>query len=115
MQSFNTLHTLINKKLNGEITPRATLKDMYSKISKGLKKEDLDLTEVVLVKREVNRCSGCRRKVDLTGFSYRCGELFYVDHRYSYSHDYSYDYKAPGREAISRKNSMVKAAKIVNI
>ncbi|CAA3029123.1 zinc finger A20 and AN1 domain-containing stress-associated 5-like, partial [Olea europaea subsp. europaea] len=82
---------------------------------KGLKKEDLDSTEVVLVKREVNRRFGCRQKVGLIEFRCRCGELFYADHRHSYQHDCSYDYKATGREAISRENSMVKAAKIVKI
>lgn len=67
------------------------------------------------LKREINRCSGCRRKVGLTGFRCRCGELFCADHRYSDRHDCSYDYKAVGREAIARENPVVKAAKIVKI
>ncbi|KAH6772958.1 A20/AN1-like zinc finger family protein [Perilla frutescens var. hirtella] len=67
------------------------------------------------MKREVNRCSGCRRKVGLTGFRCRCGELFCADHRYSDRHDCSYDYKAAGREAIARENPVVKAAKMVKI
>ncbi|KAG8363584.1 hypothetical protein BUALT_Bualt19G0037600 [Buddleja alternifolia] len=66
-------------------------------------------------KREVNRCSGCRRKVGLTGFRCRCGELFCADHRYSDRHDCNYDYKTAGREAIARENPVVKAAKIVKI
>ncbi|GFQ04419.1 zinc finger a20 and an1 domain-containing stress-associated protein 5 [Phtheirospermum japonicum] len=66
-------------------------------------------------RREVNRCSGCRRKVGLTGFRCRCGELFCADHRYSDRHDCSYDYKSSGREAIARENPVVKAAKIVRI
>ncbi|KZV50293.1 stress-associated protein 1 [Dorcoceras hygrometricum] len=74
-------------------------------------------TEAALppVKREVNRCSGCRRKVGLTGFRCRCGELLCADHRYSDRHDCSYDYKAAGREAIAKENPVVKAAKIVRI
>ena len=67
------------------------------------------------MKREVNRCSGCRRKVGLTGFRCRCGELFCADHRYSDRHDCSYDYKSAGREAIARENPVVKAAKMVKI
>ena len=66
-------------------------------------------------KRVVNRCSGCRRKVGLTGFRCRCGELFCADHRYSDRHDCSYDYKAAGREAIARENPVIKAAKIVKV
>ncbi|KAG6402809.1 hypothetical protein SASPL_135022 [Salvia splendens] len=66
-------------------------------------------------KREVNRCSGCSRRVGLTGFRCRCGDLFCADHRYSDRHDCSYDYKTAGREAIARENPVVKAAKIVKI
>ncbi|KAL2480200.1 Stress-associated protein 1 [Abeliophyllum distichum] len=37
-------------------------------MSNDLKKEDSDSADVVPVKREVNRCFGCRRKVGLTEF-----------------------------------------------
>lgn len=66
-------------------------------------------------RREVKRCSGCRRKVGLTGFRCRCGDLFCAEHRYSDRHDCSYDYKAAGREAIARENPLVKPAKIVRV
>ncbi|KAG6438461.1 hypothetical protein SASPL_103404 [Salvia splendens] len=66
-------------------------------------------------KTGVNRCSGCSRRVGLTGFRCRCGELFCADHRYSDRHDCSYDYKTAGREAIARENPLVRAAKIVKI
>jgi hypothetical protein len=80
-----------------------------------LRKEVGTASPALPVKREVNRCSGCRRKVGLAGFRCRCGELFCADHRYSDRHDCSYDYKAAGREAIARENPVVKAAKIVKI
>lgn len=70
---------------------------------------------VAVAKKEVNRCSGCRRKVGLTGFRCRCGDLFCAEHRYSDRHDCSYDYKAAGRDSIARDNPVVKAAKIVKI
>ncbi|GLT37060.1 hypothetical protein SLA2020_113980 [Shorea laevis] len=66
-------------------------------------------------KKVVNRCSGCQKRVGLTGFRCRCGELFCGEHRYSDRHDCSYDYKAAGREAISRENPVVKAAKIIKV
>ncbi|KAJ9563288.1 hypothetical protein OSB04_008448 [Centaurea solstitialis] len=69
----------------------------------------------VVVKKEVSRCSGCRKRVGLTGFRCRCGDLFCAQHRYSDRHDCSYDYKTAGREAIARDNPVVKAAKIVRI
>ncbi|CAN8269413.1 unnamed protein product [Cochlearia groenlandica] len=74
--------------------------------------------EIDPVKRDqqiVNRCSGCRKKVGLTGFRCRCGELFCSEHRYSDRHDCSYDYKSAGREAIARENPVVKAAKMVKV
>ncbi|KAL1539969.1 switch-activating protein Sap1 [Salvia divinorum] len=77
-------------------------------------KEDRAAVDLA-AKREVNRCSGCSRRVGLTGFRCRCGELFCADHRYSDRHDCSYDYKTAGREAIARENPVVKAAKIVKI
>ncbi|GAB4835183.1 switch-activating protein Sap1 [Ancistrocladus abbreviatus] len=66
-------------------------------------------------KRTVNRCSDCKRRVGLTGFRCRCGELFCSVHRYSDRHDCSYDYKAAGRAAIARENPVVKAAKILKV
>lgn len=62
-----------------------------------------------------NRCSGCHRKVGLTGFRCRCGELFCGKHRYSDRHDCSFDYKTAGRITISRDNPLVRASKIVRI
>ncbi|XP_066379477.1 zinc finger A20 and AN1 domain-containing stress-associated protein 11-like [Miscanthus floridulus] len=61
----------------------------------------------------VNRCQSCRKRVGLTGFRCRCGELFCGAHRYSDRHDCCFDYKAVGRDAIARENPVVRAAKIV--
>ncbi|KAF5760950.1 putative transcription regulator A20-like family [Helianthus annuus] len=77
--------------------------------------KDVKRNEPVLVKKEVNRCSGCRKRVGLSGFRCRCGDLFCSEHRYSDRHDCGYDYKAVGREAIARENPVVKAAKILRI
>ncbi|XP_076886555.1 uncharacterized protein LOC143536455 [Bidens hawaiensis] len=71
--------------------------------------------EPVVVKKDVMRCSGCQKKVGLTGFRCRCGELFCSEHRYSDRHECDYDYKGVGRETIARENPVVKAAKIVRI
>ncbi|KAK1271221.1 Zinc finger AN1 domain-containing stress-associated protein 15 [Acorus gramineus] len=63
----------------------------------------------------VKRCSSCNRKVGLTGFRCRCGDLFCGQHRYSDTHDCSFDYKAAGREEISKANPVVRASKIIKI
>ncbi|KAJ6828295.1 zinc finger A20 and AN1 domain-containing stress-associated protein 1-like [Iris pallida] len=64
---------------------------------------------------EANRCSGCRKRVGLTGFRCRCGELFCGTHRYSDRHACGYDYRKAGREEIRRENPVVRAEKIVRI
>lgn len=66
-------------------------------------------------KQSVNRCVLCRKKVGLTGFKCRCGGTFCSYHRYSESHECSFDYKSAGREAIARENLIVKAEKIEKI
>lgn len=65
--------------------------------------------------KEVKRCSVCSKRVGLTGFRCRCGELFCGEHRYSDCHDCSFDYKAAARDAIARANPVVRAAKIARI
>nr|QYC07285.1 SAP9 [Tamarix hispida] len=66
-------------------------------------------------KKVVNRCLCCNKRVGLTGFRCRCGDLFCSEHRYSDRHDCNYDYKAAGREAIARENPVVRAAKILKV
>ncbi|KAL2940824.1 Zinc finger A20 and AN1 domain-containing stress-associated protein 5 [Bienertia sinuspersici] len=83
-------------------------------------KDRSETTEETLVvttpiKKAVNRCSGCGKRVGLTGFRCRCGDLFCAEHRYSDRHDCSYDYKTAGREAIARENPVVRAAKILKV
>ncbi|XP_058073556.1 zinc finger A20 and AN1 domain-containing stress-associated protein 5-like [Magnolia sinica] len=76
------------------------------------RREPVDQSDLA---RQVNRCLCCRKKVGLTGFRCRCGDLFCSKHRYSDRHVCSYDYKAAGREMIARENPVVKAAKIIRV
>ncbi|XP_024536065.1 zinc finger A20 and AN1 domain-containing stress-associated protein 6 [Selaginella moellendorffii] len=62
-----------------------------------------------------NRCLACRKRLGLTGFKCRCGDVFCSMHRYSDKHNCSFDYKAAGREAIAKANPVVKADKIEKI
>lgn len=94
---------------------RSSSQDLKKVGDRTVKEEDQLKESLPPAKREVNRCSGCRRKVGLTGFRCRCGELFCGEHRYSDRHDCSYDYKTAGREAIARENPVVKAAKIIKV
>ncbi|CAK9165060.1 unnamed protein product [Ilex paraguariensis] len=62
-----------------------------------------------------NRCSTCRKRVGLTGFNCRCGNLFCAVHRYSDKHDCPFDYQTAGRDAIAKANPVVIAEKLDKI
>ncbi|KPP66425.1 AN1-type zinc finger protein 5-like [Scleropages formosus] len=62
--------------------------------------------------KKKNRCFTCRKKVGLTGFDCRCGNLFCAIHRYSDKHDCSYDYRGAAAARIRKENPVVVAEKI---
>ncbi|XP_072554370.1 AN1-type zinc finger protein 6-like isoform X1 [Paramormyrops kingsleyae] len=66
-------------------------------------------------KQKRNRCSMCRKKVGLTGFDCRCGNMFCGIHRYSDMHGCTFDYKADGAERIRKDNPVVVGEKIQKI
>ncbi|KAM6329208.1 AN1-type zinc finger protein 5 isoform 1-T1 [Alca torda] len=68
-----------------------------------------------LPKPKKNRCFMCRKKVGLTGFDCRCGNLFCGLHRYSDKHNCPYDYKAEAAAKIRKENPVVVAEKIQRI
>ncbi|EPS60974.1 hypothetical protein M569_13826 [Genlisea aurea] len=61
------------------------------------------------------RCSACRKKVGLFGFTCRCGASFCGTHRYPEKHGCSFDFKAAGRDAIAKANPVVKGEKLRKI
>ncbi|KAL3637304.1 Zinc finger A20 and AN1 domain-containing stress-associated protein 8 [Castilleja foliolosa] len=67
------------------------------------------------VKEGPNRCATCRKRVGLTGFSCKCGDLFCSVHRYSEKHDCQFDYRVAGQDAIAKANPVVKAEKLDKI
>ncbi|XP_008334127.1 AN1-type zinc finger protein 5a [Cynoglossus semilaevis] len=66
-------------------------------------------------KTKKNRCFMCRKRVGLTGFDCRCGNLFCGIHRYSDKHNCPYDYKAEAAAKIRKENPVVVADKIQRI
>ncbi|KAI7996799.1 Zinc finger A20 and AN1 domain-containing stress-associated protein 8 [Camellia lanceoleosa] len=69
----------------------------------------------VKIKEGPNRCNTCRKRVGLTGFSCRCGNLFCAVHRYSDKHECPFDYRTAARDAIAKANPVVKAEKLDKI
>lgn len=66
-------------------------------------------------KQKKNRCLMCRKKVGLTGFECRCGNVYCGVHRYSDVHNCSYNYKADAAEKIRKENPVVVGEKIQKI
>lgn len=66
-------------------------------------------------KKPANRCWSCNKKVGLTGFHCRCDGVFCGVHRYSDKHDCQFDYKALGREQLTKANPTVAAEKLERI
>ncbi|XP_046871898.1 AN1-type zinc finger protein 5a [Hypomesus transpacificus] len=66
-------------------------------------------------KSKKNRCFMCRKRLGLTGFDCRCGNLFCGLHRYSDKHNCPYDYKAEAAAKIRKENPVVVADKIQRI
>ncbi|XP_030620812.1 AN1-type zinc finger protein 6 isoform X2 [Chanos chanos] len=62
-----------------------------------------------------NRCFTCRKKVGLTGFDCRCGNVFCGIHRYSDVHNCTFDYKADAAEKIRKENPVIIGEKIQKI
>ncbi|KAK3156268.1 hypothetical protein QOZ80_2AG0104980 [Eleusine coracana subsp. coracana] len=67
------------------------------------------------VKEGPNRCTTCRKRVGLTGFNCRCGNMYCAVHRYSDKHDCQFDYQTAARNAIAKANPVVKAEKLDKI
>lgn len=61
------------------------------------------------------RCNSCNKRVGLTGFNCRCGNLFCAVHRYSDKHGCPFDYRTAARDAIAKANPVVKAEKLDKI
>ncbi|KAI4315325.1 hypothetical protein L6164_028148 [Bauhinia variegata] len=62
--------------------------------------------------KAANRCRSCNKKVGPTGFMCKCGSTFCGTHRYPEKHEFRYDFKIAGRDAIAKANPVVKADKV---
>lgn len=61
------------------------------------------------------RCTTCQKRVGLTGFNCKCGNLFCAIHRYSDKHDCPFDYRTTARDFIAKSNPVVKSEKLDKI
>nr|BAA36294.1 PEM-6 [Ciona savignyi] len=66
-------------------------------------------------KPKKNRCASCRKRLGLTGFYCRCGQIFCSLHRYSDQHSCDFDYKADAQAKIRKENPVIVGEKINKI
>ncbi|PHT29621.1 hypothetical protein CQW23_30779 [Capsicum baccatum] len=69
--------------------------DLASQISKVKSKEGL------------KKCTACRKRVGLTGFSCKYGNLFCAVQNYSDKHKCPFDYRNAGQNAIAKANPII--------
>ncbi|NP_001189400.1 AN1-type zinc finger protein 4 [Danio rerio] len=67
-------------------------------------------------KKSSKHCFLCGKKTGLaTSYECRCGNIFCSIHRYSETHDCTYDYKSAGRRFLQETNPIVSAPKLPKI
>ncbi|KAF3614148.1 putative chaperone protein dnaJ 6-like [Capsicum annuum] len=66
-------------------------------------------------KEGLKKCTACRKRVGLTGFSFKCGDLFYAVYHYSDKHNFPFDYRNAGQNAIAKANCIIVAEKLNKI
>ncbi|KEH37949.1 putative transcription regulator A20-like family [Medicago truncatula] len=55
-------------------------------------------------KKNNNRCKTCNKRIGLTGFECRCGDVFCGRHRYPETHSCNVDLKSIGRQILAKQN-----------
>ena len=67
-----------------------------------------------IVKKQINtsRCFACNKKIGLLGFKCKCEMFFCAEHRYSDKHECAFDYKAQGKELLTRANPVIAPKKL---
>ncbi|PHT99806.1 Zinc finger A20 and AN1 domain-containing stress-associated protein 8 [Capsicum chinense] len=66
-------------------------------------------------KEGLKKCTACRKRVGLPGFSCKYGDLFCAVHHYSDKHNCLFDYRNAGQNAIAKANPIIVAEKLNKI
>ncbi|PHT97680.1 hypothetical protein BC332_33404 [Capsicum chinense] len=62
-------------------------------------------------KEGLRKCTACHKRVGLTGFSCKSGDLFCAVHHYSGKHNCPFDYRNAGKNATAKANPIIIAEK----
>ncbi|PHT71109.1 hypothetical protein T459_26213 [Capsicum annuum] len=66
-------------------------------------------------KEGLKKCTACRKRVGLTGFSCKYGDLFCAVHHYSDKHNCPFDYRNAGKNAIAKATPIILEEKLNKI
>ena len=64
------------------------------------------------VQANTSRCWTCNRKIGLLGFQCKCEYYFCAEHRYSDRHECAFDFKAQGKQLLTKANPTIAPAKM---
>ncbi|XP_019450820.1 PREDICTED: zinc finger A20 and AN1 domain-containing stress-associated protein 7-like [Lupinus angustifolius] len=74
----------------------------------------LDVVAVSTTMKNKNRCKSCNKKVGISGFECRCGEVFCGRHRYPELHACKVNFKEIGRQILAKQNPLCIRDKLGN-
>jgi len=90
-----------------------------------VKNADLEKCDVKVESRIVNvqepmplrksspmRCSACNKRVGLTGFTCKCGEVFCGKHRHADAHACTFDHRSAERALLAKQNPVIQGNKL---
>ncbi|KAM3341357.1 hypothetical protein P3S68_028992 [Capsicum galapagoense] len=66
-------------------------------------------------KEGLKKCTACRKRMGLTGFSCKYGDLFCAVHHYSDKHNCPFDCRNAGQNAIAKANPIIVSEKLNKI
>merc|ERR1719247_2625400 len=64
------------------------------------------------VQANTSRCWTCNRKIGLLGFQCKCEFYFCSEHRYSDKHACDFDFKAQGKQLLTKANPTIAPKKV---
>ena len=76
--------------------------------------DDVAANPIESDKNKKKRCKSCNKKVGLTGFECRCGDVFCGRHRYPELHACEVNFKEIGRQTLAKRNPVCIADKLEN-
>ncbi|PHT29532.1 hypothetical protein CQW23_30859 [Capsicum baccatum] len=111
-------HAKLAAASNKDVVHRSSSNDKSELALAGAVVASVDLaSQISQVKSNegLKKCTTCHKRVGLTGFSCKCGDLFCTVHHYSDKHNCPFDYRNAGQNAISKANPIIVEEKLNKI